>query len=53
MSVLHQVEGKTFLITGGASGLGKGYVEAFLQEGAKASVVFILIICVEKNHTYK
>ncbi|XP_023937598.1 15-hydroxyprostaglandin dehydrogenase [NAD(+)] [Bicyclus anynana] len=30
-----QVEGKHFLITGGASGLGAAYVEAFLKLGAK------------------
>ncbi|KAJ0172891.1 hypothetical protein K1T71_011067 [Dendrolimus kikuchii] len=33
--VLYEVEGKTFLITGGASGLGAAYVEAFLGLGAK------------------
>ncbi|XP_023937594.1 15-hydroxyprostaglandin dehydrogenase [NAD(+)]-like [Bicyclus anynana] len=30
-----QVEGKNFLITGGASGLGAAYVEAFLKLGAE------------------
>lgn len=31
----YEVSDKTFLITGGASGLGAHYVEAFLREGAK------------------
>ncbi|KAL0870994.1 hypothetical protein ABMA27_004811 [Loxostege sticticalis] len=39
MSELGKVEGKTFLITGGASGLGAGYVESFLKDGAKAVAV--------------
>lgn len=30
-----EVKGKTVLITGGASGLGAGKVEALLKEGAK------------------
>lgn len=38
MADLGKIEGKTFLITGAASGLGAGYVESFLKEGAKASL---------------
>ncbi|KAH9638153.1 hypothetical protein HF086_014023 [Spodoptera exigua] len=40
-----EVQGKTFLITGGASGLGSLYAEAFLKNGAKS--VAILDIAVE------
>ncbi|XP_063829206.1 15-hydroxyprostaglandin dehydrogenase [NAD(+)]-like [Ostrinia nubilalis] len=39
MTEFSVVEGKTFLITGGASGLGAGYVELFLQEGAKSVAI--------------
>ncbi|KAL0870995.1 hypothetical protein ABMA27_004812 [Loxostege sticticalis] len=39
MSELGKVVGKTFLITGGASGLGAGYVQAFLENGAKAVAI--------------
>ncbi|KAL0869468.1 hypothetical protein ABMA27_005753 [Loxostege sticticalis] len=53
MSVLHQVEGKTFLITGGASGLGKGYVEAFLQEGAKSVAILDINEEAGKSHADK
>ncbi|KAL0821565.1 hypothetical protein ABMA28_005017 [Loxostege sticticalis] len=39
MSGVGKVEGKTFLITGGASGLGAGYVESFLKDGAKSVAI--------------
>ncbi|KAL0870992.1 hypothetical protein ABMA27_004809 [Loxostege sticticalis] len=39
MSELGEVQGKTFLITGGASGLGAGYVESFLKDGAKSVAI--------------
>ncbi|KAL0870993.1 hypothetical protein ABMA27_004810 [Loxostege sticticalis] len=39
MSEFGKVEGKTFLITGGASGLGAGYVESFLKDGAKSVAI--------------
>ncbi|KAL0870991.1 hypothetical protein ABMA27_004808 [Loxostege sticticalis] len=39
MSGFGKVEGKTFLITGGASGLGAGYVESFLKDGAKSVAI--------------
>ncbi|KAJ0172863.1 hypothetical protein K1T71_011039 [Dendrolimus kikuchii] len=35
----YKVEGKTFLITGGASGLGAAYVEPFLNLGAKSIAI--------------
>ncbi|XP_028161441.1 15-hydroxyprostaglandin dehydrogenase [NAD(+)]-like [Ostrinia furnacalis] len=39
MSELKKIEGKTFLITGGASGLGAGYAQAFLENGAKSVAI--------------
>lgn len=35
MSEEWNIEGKNFLITGGASGMGAGYAEEFLKNGAK------------------
>ncbi|XP_013140830.1 PREDICTED: 15-hydroxyprostaglandin dehydrogenase [NAD(+)]-like [Papilio polytes] len=39
MDNLISPEGKTFLVTGGASGIGKHCVETFLREGAKAVAI--------------
>ncbi|KPJ02363.1 15-hydroxyprostaglandin dehydrogenase [NAD+] [Papilio xuthus] len=39
MANLISPEGKTFLVTGGASGIGKHCVEIFLREGAKAVAI--------------
>ncbi len=35
------MEGKVAAITGGASGIGKGFVDILLQQGAKVSWVII------------
>lgn len=35
MAQIFDAKDKTFVITGGASGLGAEYAEAFLQKGAK------------------
>lgn len=32
-------EGKTFVVTGGASGMGAIYVGKFLDQGAKVSII--------------
>jgi NAD(P)-dependent dehydrogenase (short-subunit alcohol dehydrogenase family) len=34
-----KIEGKTFIITGGASGLGEGTVRKFVQAGANVVIV--------------
>lgn len=33
-----EIKNKTFLVTGGASGLGAEYAKAFLSEGAKVFI---------------
>ena len=38
---LWDIKDRTFLITGGASGLGAGYAESFLNHGAKVSLVYL------------
>ncbi|CAH2236021.1 15-hydroxyprostaglandin dehydrogenase [NAD(+)]-like [Pararge aegeria] len=54
-----KIEGKTFLITGGASGLGAAYVEAFLTFGAEKIAILDVAEKVGKdfaeklNETYK
>ncbi|XP_072944752.1 15-hydroxyprostaglandin dehydrogenase [NAD(+)]-like [Epargyreus clarus] len=39
MAEVWQAEDKSFLVTGGANGLGAAYVEAFLKEGAKCIAI--------------
>ena len=38
---MHQVEGKTIFITGGARGIGLGIARAFAQAGAKLALADI------------
>ncbi|XP_063829061.1 alcohol dehydrogenase 2-like [Ostrinia nubilalis] len=50
MSELKKIEGKTFLITGGASELGAGYAQAFLENGAKKGLVSLTYKGLEHMH---
>lgn len=48
-----KIEGKNVLITGGASGLGAAYAEAFLKSGAQVRLVlscnYYVKLFVKKN----
>lgn len=43
-----KIEGKNVLITGGASGLGAAYAEAFLKSGAQVRLVLSVKLFVKK-----